>query len=42
MNLLQALNNGYLILKLNKIYTYKIDTEVILSEVLNISKEDLL
>ena len=42
MNLLQALNNGYSILKLNKIYTYKIDTEVILSEVLNISKEDLI
>ena len=42
MNLLQALNNGYSILKSNKIDTYKIDTEVILSQSLNISKEDII
>ena len=42
MNLLQALNNGYSFLKSNKIDTYKIDTEVILSQSLNISKEDII
>ena len=42
MNLLQALNNGYSILKSNRIKTYKIDTEVILSQSLDISKEDII
>ena len=42
MNFLQALNKGYDLLKSNKIDTYKIDTEVLLSESLNISKEKLI
>ena len=42
MNLLQVLNNGYNILKSNNIDTYKIDTELILSQSLNISREKLI
>jgi len=42
MILLQALNNGYCILKSNNIPTYKIDTELLLSESLNISVEELI
>ena len=42
MNLLQVLNNGYNILRSNKIDTYKIDTELILSQSLNISREELI
>ena len=42
MNLLQVLNNGYNILKSNNIDTYKIDTELILSQCLNISREELI
>ena len=42
MNLLQVLNNGYDILKSNNIDTYKIDTELILSQSLNISREKLI
>ncbi len=42
MNLINALNNGYRILKTNKISSYKIDTELLLSKSLNISKEDLI
>ncbi len=42
MNILKALNKGYNLLKLNKINTYKIDTELLLSDSLNITREDLL
>ena len=42
MNLLQVLNNGYSILKSNKIDSYKIDTELLLSQSLNISREELI
>ena len=42
MNLLDTLNLGYKILKSNNIQTYKIDSEVLLSSVLKISKENLL
>ena len=42
MNLLQALNNGYNILKSNNIDTYKIDAELLLCQSLNISREDLI
>ena len=42
MNLLQALDRGYKILKFVNIDTYKIDTELLLSDSLNISKEELI
>ena len=42
MNLLQALQNGYKHLKEKKINSYKIDSELLLSESLNISKEELI
>ena len=42
MNLLQALNKGYGILKSNNIDSYKIDTELILCQSLNISREELI
>ena len=42
MNLIQALNYGYNILKSNNINSYKIDTEILLSDSLNISKEKLI
>ena len=42
MNLMRALDLGYNILKLNNINTYKIDTEILLSDTLNISKEKLI
>ena len=42
MNLLQVLNNGYNILKSNNIESYKIDTELILCQSLNISREELI
>ena len=42
MNLLQALNKGYSILKSNNIGSYKIDTELILCQSLNISREELI
>ena len=42
MNLMQALDFGYNILKLSKINSYKIDTEILLSDSLNISKEKLI
>ena len=37
MNLFQALENGYNLLKTNNINSYKIDTELLLSDSLNIS-----
>ena len=42
MNILRALHNGYDYLKSNKINSYKIDTELLLSDSLNISKEKLI
>ncbi len=42
MKIIQALNNGYNILKSNNIYSYKIDAELLLSESLKISKEELI
>ena len=42
MNILKALHNGYDLLKLNKIDSYKIDTELLLSDSLNISRETLI
>ena len=42
MNILKALNNGYYLLKSNNIDTYKIDTELLLSDSLNISRERLI
>ena len=42
MNLIEALNYGYNILKSNNINSYKIDTEILLSDSLNISKEKLI
>ena len=42
MNLIQALDNGYNLLKMNNISSYKIDTELLLTKCLNISKEKLI
>ncbi len=42
MNLLQTLNFGYNTLKQNSIKTYKLDTELLLAQCLNISKEQLI
>ena len=42
MNLLKVLKNGYNILKSNNICSYKIDTELILCQSLNISREELI
>ncbi len=42
MNLLQALQNGYKLLKAKKINSYRIDSELLLSESLKISKEELI
>ena len=42
MNLIQALNTGYNLLKSSKINSYKIDTEILLSASLKISKEKMI
>ncbi len=42
MNILKALNIGYSLLKSNRINSYKIDTELLLSDSLNVSRENLL
>ena len=42
MNLFQALNKGYNLLKLNQKGSYKIDTELLLCESLDISREKLI
>ena len=42
MNFFKALDIGYNLLKLKKINSYKIDTELLLSDSLNISKEKLI
>tara|TARA_Y100000816_G_scaffold124401_1_gene87481 strand:+ start:25 stop:864 length:840 start_codon:yes stop_codon:yes gene_type:complete len=42
MNILKALNIGYNLLKSNRINSYKIDTELLLSDSLNVSRENLL
>ena len=42
MNILKVLNIGYKLLKSNKINSYKIDTELLLSDSLNVSRENLI
>ena len=42
MNLIQALDNGYNLLKSNKIISYKIDAELLLCDTLNVTKEQLI
>ena len=42
MNYLDALNYGNKLLKLNKIKNHSLDTELLLSKVLNYSRENLL
>ena len=42
MNYLDALNYGNKLLKLNKIKNYSLDSELLLSKVLNYSREYLL
>ncbi len=42
MNLFQALNRGYHILKSNNIHSYKIDAELLLADSLELSKEELI
>ena len=42
MNFFKALDTGYKLLKSSKINSYKIDTELLLSDSLNISKEELI
>tara|TARA_B100000963_G_scaffold340571_1_gene339394 strand:- start:1778 stop:2617 length:840 start_codon:yes stop_codon:yes gene_type:complete len=42
MNLMEVLNKGYYTLKSNKIKSYKIDAELLLSDSLNIRKEELI
>ena len=42
MNVLKVLDIGYKLLKSNKINSYKIDTELLLSDSLNVSRENLI
>tara|TARA_B100000989_G_scaffold298368_1_gene287345 strand:+ start:36090 stop:36929 length:840 start_codon:yes stop_codon:yes gene_type:complete len=42
MNLIETLNTGYKILKQSNIETYRLDTEILLSNSLNISKEKII
>ena len=42
MNILKALNIGYNLLKSYRINSYKIDTELLLSDSLNVSRENLI
>ena len=42
MNYLEALNYGNKILKSSKIINYNLDSQIILSKVLNLSRERLL
>ena len=42
MNYLDALHYGNKILKLSKIKNYNLDTEILLSKVLNLKRESLL
>ena len=42
MNLIQTLKKGYQILKQNNVDSYQLDTEILLSDSLNISKEELI
>ena len=42
MKLIEILNLGYNILKLNNIDTYKIDSEILLSNTLKVTRENLL
>ena len=42
MNIFKALHSGYDLLKSNDINSYKIDTELLLSDSLNITRETLI
>ena len=42
MRILDNLKDGYQILKGNNIPSYKIDCEILMSKILNISREDIL
>ena len=42
MKLIEILNLGYNILKINNIDTYKIDSEILLSNTLKVTRENLL
>ena len=42
MKILDNLKNGYEILKENNISSYKIDCEILMSQTLNISREEVL
>ena len=42
MNLIQTLKKGYRILKQNNVDSYQLDAEILLSNSLKISKEELL
>ena len=42
MNLIQTLKKGYQILKQNNVDSYQLDAEILLSNSLKISKEELI
>ena len=42
MKIIDNLEDGYEILKENKILSYKIDCEILMSQTLNISREEVL
>ena len=42
MNLIQTLKKGYQILKQNNVDSYQLDAEILLSNTLKISKEELI
>ena len=42
MKIIDSLKDGYEILKVNKISSYKVDCEILMSQTLNISRERVL
>ena len=42
MKIIDILNDGYKILKANDILSYKIDCEILMSKILNISREEVI
>ena len=42
MKIIDSLNDGYEILKINNISSFKIDCEILMSQVLNITREEVL
>ena len=42
MKIIDNLRDGYRILKKHNISSYKIDTEILMSQALNVSREELL